>query len=93
MVVFEALDVLDHAARWIVEPRYAPGLVAGPIVSLPHSIWSLNVLLRNRRIDSRFLFKALAATLPLSLLVLAAAVFSRVLHGIGPDDPYTEPSR
>jgi hypothetical protein len=87
MVVFEALDVLDHAARWIVEPRYAPGLVTSPLVSLPHSIWSLNRLLRDRRIDGRFLSRALAATLPVSLLVLAAALLSRVLRFVGRNEP------
>jgi hypothetical protein len=87
MVVFEALDVLDHAARWVVEPRYAPGLVTSALVSMPHSIWILNRLLRDRRIDGRFLSRALATTLPLSLLVLAAALFSRVLRFVGRNEP------
>ena len=86
MVIFEALDVLDHAARWIAEPRYAPGLITSSLVSLPHSIWSLNRLLRDRRIDRGFMFRALGTTLPLSLLMIAGALLSRVFRRVARDE-------
>lgn len=86
MVVFEALDVVTHAAGWIAEPRYAPGLVTSSLVSLPHSIWSLNRLLRDRRIDRGFMFRALGTTLPLSLLMVALALLSRVLRRVRRDE-------
>jgi hypothetical protein len=85
LVVFEALDVLDHLARWIADPRYHSGLVSSPIVSLPHSIWSLDRLLRDERIDHRFMFRTLAWTLPVSVLMVGAAILSRVLRRVSRD--------
>ncbi len=64
--------VLGHVGNTMTFRRYTPGIVTAPIVTLPHSLWTLWHLLRDGRLDRPALLSTFTASMPLSLTVTIA---------------------